>query len=90
MQILPALLRELRTVELQAAALPLVLQLLQRQGAEDFQEVTLPALKPLIEGATGDTLLQLTRSSPLFLNATAKGAAAQLVPKLLLRALQDG
>jgi SCY1-like protein 2 len=89
--ILPPLLHELRTKELQGAALPIIMTILKVQSPEDFSDITLPALKPLLEGATGSTLLQLTQAAPIFQGAvTGKSQAAQLVPKLLVRAMESG
>ena len=88
--VLPPLLQELRTKELQAATLPIVMKILKVQSPEDFTDITLPALKPLLEGASGDTLLQLTQAAPLFQAAAGgKGKAASLIPSLLLRALKS-
>lgn len=89
--ILPPLLQELRTKELQGAALPIVMTILKVQNPEDFSDITLPALKPLLEGAAGSTLLQLTQAAPLFQGiVSGQSQAALLVPKLLLRALEGG
>lgn len=88
--VLPPLLQELRTKELQAAALPIVMTIIRVQSPEEFTDLTLPSLKPLLENATGETLLLLTRSAPVFSSAAGgKGPAAQLVPRLMVRALQS-
>jgi len=88
--ILPPLLQELRTKELQGAALPIIMTIIKVQPPQDFLDITLPALKPLLEGATGSTLLQLIQAAPIFQEAiSGKSQAGQLVPNLLVRALES-
>jgi len=92
--VLPALLQELRTPELQSTALQLAMGVLQRQEAEEFELMTMPAIKPLLDGANGEILLQLTRNAPLFLQAqdafvSKRSAMSDVAPKLLLRALSE-
>ena len=88
--VLPPLLQELRTKELQGTALPIVMKIIKIQSSEEFADVSLPALKPLLDNATGEMLVQLTQAASLFQSATSgKGGAVQLVPKLLVRSLQS-
>ncbi len=50
-QVLPPLLAELRNEKLQALVLPLVLNIIPSQGAQDFMDWTLPALQPIATSA---------------------------------------
>jgi SCY1-like protein 2 len=65
-RVLPPLLTELRTPQLQTLVLPLILELAERQDPEDFTGFTLPHLTPLLERATGATLLSILRSTAAF------------------------
>ena len=65
-RVLPPLLTELRTPELQPLALPLILNLAERQTSEDFSEWTLPHLAPLLATATGHTLGTILKSTAAF------------------------
>ena len=62
-RVLPPLLTELRTPQLQSLVLPLILELAERQDAEDFAAFTLPHLAPLLRDATGSTLGVILRST---------------------------
>ena len=65
-RVLPPLLTELRTPELQPLVLPLILNLAERQTPEDFSEWTLPHLAPLLATATGHTLGTILKSTAAF------------------------
>jgi SCY1-like protein 2 len=65
-RVLPPLLTELRTPQLQALVLPLILDLAERQDPEDFTAFTLPHLAPLLTQATGPTLGTILRSTAAF------------------------
>ena len=65
-RVLPPLLTELRTPELQPLVLPLILNLAERQTPEDFSEWTLPHLAPLLATATGHTLGTILKSTAKF------------------------
>ena len=61
-RVLPPLLVELRTPQLQPLVLPIILQLCERQTPGDFTNYTLPYLAPLLESASGATLGTVLRS----------------------------
>ena len=65
-RVLPPLLTELRTPQLQSLVLPLILELAERQDADDFTSFTLPHLAPLLNQATGSTLGTILRSTAAF------------------------
>ena len=65
-RVLPPLLTELRTPELQPLVLPLILNLAERQTPEDFSDWTLPHLAPLLATATGHTLGTILKSTAAF------------------------
>lgn len=65
-RVLPPLLTELRTPELQPLVLPLILNLAERQTPTDFSEWTLPHLAPLLATATGHTLGTILKSTAAF------------------------
>lgn len=65
-RVLPPLLTELRTPQLQPLVLPLILELTEGQAPEDFTAFTLPHLGPLLANATGPTLGTILRSTPAF------------------------
>jgi SCY1-like protein 2 len=90
MQVLPPLLQELRTAELQASVLPLVLTIVGHQTPQEFQDTTLPALQPLLATASGDTLLLLCRHADRLAAAAPRRVAAELVPAVLVRAMEHG
>ena len=50
-QVLPPLLAELRNETLQALVLPLVLNIIPQQEAQDFMDWTLPSLLPVVASA---------------------------------------
>jgi hypothetical protein len=86
-KVLPPLLLELRTSELQAAALPIVLSLVGRQAPDEFEAVALPALRPLVASATGELLALLARSAGALAAAAPPRASADLVTSILVRAM---
>jgi hypothetical protein len=89
-QVLPPLLVELRSPDLAPLVLPVVLRIATRQAPDDFAEATLPALRPLLVGGSGEALLLLVREADALDAACPRALAAGVVPPLLARALEHG
>ena len=84
-RVLPPLLVELRTPQLQPLVLPIILQLCERQEPRDFSQHTLPHLAPLLETATGATLGAILRYAGAFAERTVDDAdfEARVLPAVL-------
>ena len=84
-RVLPPLLAELRTPQLQPLVLPIILQLCERQEPRDFSQHTLPHLAPLLETATGATLGEILRYAGAFAKRTVDDAdfEARVLPAVL-------
>ena len=67
-KVLPPLVAEMRGSDMVAlAALPVVLSIMGRMSAADFERAgSLPVLRPVFEAADGEVLLALVRSIPVF------------------------
>lgn len=90
LKVLPPLLQELRSEDLQPLLLPLVLRMVECQDSSEFAEVMLPTLRPLLASAQGEALLLLTQHAALLGRAAPKAVAAEMVPQLLVRAAEKG
>ncbi|GAB4813447.1 hypothetical protein N2152v2_000493 [Parachlorella kessleri] len=90
LKVLPPLLQELRSEELQPLLLPIVLKLVECQDSTQFADDTLPTLRPLLSTAKGEALLLLTQQAGLLARVAPKGAGEALVPQLLVRAAEHG
>jgi SCY1-like protein 2 len=86
-RVLPSLLQDVRAKETQLAALPLLLQIIQRQPSDDFERISLPALRSLLDTATGPALVLLAQNASAFFQAASSSTASRLVSNLLARAL---
>ncbi|PRW61454.1 SCY1 2 [Chlorella sorokiniana] len=89
-KVLPPLLGELRDTQLQPTLLPIILTIVKDQPPGEFADATLPALKPLLTSASGETLLLLVQNAELLAKAMPPAAAAEVLPTLLVRAAQHG
>ena len=84
-RVLPPLLVELRTPQLQPLVLPIILQLCERQTPGDFTNYTLPYLAPLLESASGATLGTVLRHASAFAGKVTSAAEfeARVLPAVL-------
>mmetsp|Transcript_17828 Transcript_17828/g.53724 ORF Transcript_17828/g.53724 Transcript_17828/m.53724 type:complete len:813 (+) Transcript_17828:225-2663(+) len=89
-KVLPPLLAELRNEKLQALVLPLVLNIIPRQEAQDFMDWTLPALQPIATSAKGDALTVFTRNAALLATSMPPEAVRLCIVPLLVRAADQG
>jgi SCY1-like protein 2 len=67
-QVLPPLCAELRNLVLQPMILPMVLTIAESQDKGDFEISTLPALVPVFNSASGETLLLLVKHADQIIN----------------------
>jgi hypothetical protein len=88
--VLPPLLQELRDVSLQPVLLPIVLRIVRQQDPAEFADASLPALRPLLASAAGETLLLLVQHAELLQGCMPPAVAAQVIPALLVRAAEHG
>ena len=89
-RVLPPLLVELRTQQLQSMVLPLILTLSARQSPEDFTASTLPALSPVLVEASGDALLAILRAVPTLAGlVTTRETFERTVMGAVVRGMDD-
>ena len=80
---LPPLLAELRNEKLQALVLPLVLNIIPRQEAQDFMDWTLPALLPI---ATSVKARLASHDGDITITTTVLTYRSQQTTKLCVKA----
>eukprot|EP00850_Spirogloea_muscicola_P018777 SM000175S03324 [mRNA] locus=s175:275239:281097:- [translate_table: standard] len=87
--VLPPLLGELRNEAMQQLLLPMILAIAESQSAKDFEETTQPALLPVFQTASGETLLLLLKHLPSLVGKVTLAAQASHVIPMLIRAYDD-
>lgn len=90
LKVLPHLLEEVRSEQLQQLVLPLVIHILGKQDKQDFADTSAPALMPIFQSAKGDTLLLLVRSTPTLMNTMPRSYVTSIMVPLLVRAAEQG
>lgn len=90
LKVLPHLLEEVRSEQLQQLVLPLVVHMLGKQDKQDFADSSAPALMPIFQAAKGETLLLLVHSTPTLLQSMPRPyVTSMMVPLLVKAADQD-
>ncbi|KAL0052017.1 hypothetical protein WJX82_006565 [Trebouxia sp. C0006] len=90
LKVLPHLLEEVRSEQLQQLVLPLVIHILGKQDKQDFADISAPALMPIFQSAKGDTLLLLVRSTPTLMKSMPRPYVTSVMVPLLVRAAEQG
>lgn len=88
-KVLPPLCAELRNLVMQPMILPMVLTIAESQDKNDFALSTLPALVPVLNTASGDTLLLLVKHAELIINKATQDHLVSHVLPMLVRAYDD-
>eukprot|EP00897_Mesotaenium_endlicherianum_P003546 jgi/Mesen1/3219/ME001865S02420 len=88
-KVLPPLLEELRNDAMQHLTLPMVLLIADTQEKEDFEGVTQPALLPVMQTASGETLLLLSRHLPMLISKVSADVLLSHVVTMMVRAFDD-
>lgn len=88
-KVLPPLCAELRNLVMQPMILPMVLTIAESQDKNDFEQSTLPALVPVLSGASGETLLLLVKHAELIINKASQEHLISHVLPMLVRAYDD-
>ncbi|PIN22333.1 Protein kinase [Handroanthus impetiginosus] len=88
-KVLPPLCAELRNLVMQPMILPMVLTIAESQDKNDFELSTLPALVPVLNSASGDTLLLLVKHAELIINKASQEHLISHVLPMLIRAYDD-
>ncbi|KAL3160085.1 hypothetical protein ABBQ32_010866 [Trebouxia sp. C0010 RCD-2024] len=86
LKVLPHLLEEVRSEQLQQLVLPLVIHMLGKQDKQDFADSSAPALMPIFQAAKGETLLLLVHSTPTLLQSMPRPYVTSMMVPLLVRA----
>ncbi|KAL0038526.1 hypothetical protein WJX77_009542 [Trebouxia sp. C0004] len=90
LKVLPHLLEEARSEQLQQLVLPLVIHILGKQDKQDFADTSAPALRTIFQSAKGDSLLLLVRCTPSLMKSMPRPFVTSMMLPLLLRAAQQG
>ncbi|KAL2927281.1 SCY1-like protein 2 [Bienertia sinuspersici] len=88
-KVLPPLCAELRNVVMQPMILPMVLTIAESQDKQEFELSTLPALAPVLNSASGETLLLLVKHAELIINKSSHEDLVSRVLPMLVRAYDD-
>ncbi|CAL0333165.1 unnamed protein product [Lupinus luteus] len=88
-KVLPPLCAELRNVVIQPMILPMVLTIAESQDKNDFEQSTLPALVPVLNTASGETLLLLVKHAEHIINKTSQEDLVSHVLPMIIRAYDD-
>ncbi|KAG0492943.1 hypothetical protein HPP92_006341 [Vanilla planifolia] len=88
-KVLPPLCAELRNMVMQPMILPMVLTIAESQDKNDFEISTLPALVPVLNSASGETLLLLLKHADLIINKASQDHLVSHLLPLLVRAYDD-
>ncbi|XP_078167971.1 SCY1-like protein 2 A [Carex rostrata] len=88
-KVLPPLCAELRNLVLQPMILPMVLTIAESQDKGDFEISTLPALLPVFNSASGETLLLLVKHADLIINKATHDDLVKHILPMLVRAYDD-
>ncbi|XP_073137215.1 SCY1-like protein 2 A [Henckelia pumila] len=88
-KVLPPLCAELRNLVMQPIILPMVLTIAESQDKSDFEISSLPALVPVLNTASGETLLLLVKHAELIINKASQEHLISHVLPMLVRAYDD-
>ncbi|XP_073279581.1 SCY1-like protein 2 B [Primulina huaijiensis] len=87
--VLPPLCAELRNFVMQPIILPMVLTIAESQDKSDFEISSLPALIPVLNTASGETLLQLVKHTELISHKASQEHLISHILPMLVRAYDD-